>query len=200
MTYIIGVCASPFKTGNTAMVLKTAMEAIEAVDSSVKLEMIYLPDDFPNHDGRRDEEKYSPAKRITMLPTQGGCRKIVRKIRKADGILFGTPTRNFGAEPRMMNLFSWLMTTVDYPEYPLQWKVANFITACESDGGQSSNAQMWSPAAHLGYVAAPFPLYYNKFTDKTPGSEEYWQVEDQPELGTNLLKLVKATQHLRDEE
>jgi len=200
MTTILSICASPYKTGITAQIVKTAMEAIEGADPSVKLKMIYLPDDFPRHDGRRDEEKYPLAQRIKMLPTQGGLRNIVRKIMDADGIIFATPLRNFGAEPRMMDLFSWLMTTTDYPEYPLYGKVAAFMSVLESDGGQSANAQMWSPAAHLGFIASPHPLYFHKFSDKTPGTEEYWQVEDQPEVGLNLLKLVNATQSLRDEE
>ncbi len=195
MTTILGICASPYKMGTTASVLKVAMEAIEGADPSIELKMIYLPEDFPRHDGRRDEEKYTLKQRITKLSTQGGLRKTVRAIMKADGIIFATPARNFGAEPRMMELFSWLMTTTDYPEYPLQGKVANFITVCEEDGGQASNAQMWSPAAHLGFIAAPCPLYFNKFAKESEGN---WQVEDQPEVGTSLLQLVKITQPLRD--
>jgi multimeric flavodoxin WrbA len=194
MTKILGVCASPFKLGNTASVLKVAMEAIEQADPSVELKMIYLPEDFPRHDGRRDEEKFSLKQRIAKLSTQGDLRKTVRAIMEADGIIFATPARNFGAEPRMMELFSWLMTTTDYPEYPLDRKVASFMTVCEEDGGQASNAQMWSPATHLGFIADK-SLYFNKFAKESEGN---WQVEDQPEVGTSLLELVKATQHLRD--
>lgn len=188
--FILGINASPFTDvaeHNTARLVNTALSAAE--NTGAEVELIHLGQ-IPHDDGRRDEERYRLKRRIRMLPKDGKLRSIVRKILHADGIIFGTPTRNFTASSRMLALMSWLQITTDAPDYALAGKVGAFMSACEEDGGQSANEKMFSPTNHMGIAIPPFGSYfYNKYAQESEGD---WQETDITLTGMNVRRMCQV--------
>lgn len=182
---VLGINASPFRNGNVAQCVTTALDA--AKKTGAKTRLIHLGQ-IPHDDGRRDEENYDLETRIAMLPT-AKLREVVGTILKADATIFGTPTRNFCASSRVLALMSWLQVTTDAPDYALAGKVGAFMSVCEEDGGQSANEKMFSPVNHMGMIIPPFCSYvFNKFATETEGD---WSNTDRTLIGLNVRRMLQ---------
>lgn len=185
---ILGINASPFtnvEEHNCAKMLSTALKAAEATGATT--ELIHLGQ-IPHDDGRREEELFSLEDRVARLPGDE-LKYVVNGILAADGIIFGTPTRNFTASSRMLALLSWLQVTTDAPDYALAGKVTAFMAGCEEDGGQSAIEKMMSPCVHMGLIIPPFANYFfNKFAQESEGD---WQTTDRTLTGLNVRRMIQ---------
>ncbi len=185
---ILGINASPFRKGNVAQMLLTALKAAEQTGATTRI--IHLGD-IPHDDGRREEKTYPLKERIAHLPRRGNLQGVVEAILAAHGVIFATPTRHFTTSSCMSALLSWLQVTTDAPDYALAGKVAAFMAGCEEDGGQSAIEKMMSPCVHMGMIVPPFANYFFNKNMAKGASEGDWQETDRILTGLNVRRMIQ---------
>lgn len=116
-------------------------------------------------------------------------------LREADGMIFSTPVHWFNMSALMKALFDF-MAPLEYPDFPLEGKVAGLIATCDEDGGQQTLSLMAAPLVHYGFIIPPYGMVYHN-NKATEGGEGGWQKKDFRLLGYNVARMCGAVKSCR---
>lgn len=157
---VLGINGSPHKDGNGVKFLKIALE--QAKKEGATTQLVHLID------------------KKNLIPV----------LKKADGVIFSTPTHWFNMSA-LIKEFIDSLTPLEYPDFPLEGKVAGFIATCEEDGGMQAIQAMMGPALHLGMVIPPYAGVFVNL-NMVGKSEGEWMERDLALLGSNIVRMVKS--------
>jgi len=111
---------------------------------------------------------------------------IIKTLKKADGIIFGTPTYWFNMSGLMKNFIDRL--TIAEKDWMLHYKVAGFVVtgSKHEDGAVMTITSMAAALNHLGMVIFPYSMLY--FRGR---SGPKWAQKDLPEFAKRMLHMIK---------
>src|SRR5215467_942050 len=113
---------------------------------------------------------------------------LLRKLEKADGIIFGTPTYWFNMSARMKNLLERLIITERNDKYTLEGIVAGFVATGDrmEDGAMIALSNMAATVNHLGMITFPYSMIYFR-GNAGPG----WAERDLRDYPERMFKMMK---------
>ena len=113
----------------------------------------------------------------------------VKKIVKADGIIFATPVYWFNCSAAMKRLIDVMSVFADSP-FVLEGKVVAFLSGCNEDGGQQAINSMAIPLNHMGAIILPFGFVFHN-RNMVGRSENNWQESDIDSLGRRMVEFIE---------
>lgn len=122
--------------------------------------------------------------------------RLLVRLEKADGIIFGTPTYWFNMSARMKNLLERLTVTEEGDKYTLEGIVAGFVATgdAKEDGAMIALSTIAATANHLGMITFPYSMMY--FRGNTgPG----WAEDDLKEYPKRMIAMMKFGRRQRKE-
>lgn len=185
--FVLGINGSAKKDGNTAKLLKKVLDY--AKEEGAKTEILHLI-----------EKNIKPC--ISCCFSKEDCtypckvkddmQGIFEKLKKADCIIFGSPTYWYSMSGLMKNFIDRL-TAQDTLETPiLDGKVAGFVSTAYMDGSAQTIAQMFLPLSSMGAVIVPH-------SDVISNSGKVWRseygVNVEKRLARNLITLAKLVKN-----
>jgi multimeric flavodoxin WrbA len=107
-------------------------------------------------------------------------------LKKADGIILGTPTYWFNMSGLMKNFIDRL--TVTEKNWMLEDKVAGFVVtgSKDEDGAMMATTSMVAALNHLGMVIFPYSMLY--FRGR---SGPKWAQDDLRDFAKGMLRMIK---------
>lgn len=179
---VLGVNGSPFKNGKCFKLLRQTLhqcESLGAKTSTIQLSN-YEKEVFSlSHVNR------SPRRVATML----------KLLRQADCLILATPVHWFGISSLTKNFLDHL-SRLEAKNFQLEGVVVGFIVVLEEDGGMKAVLDMAGPLNHMGAMIPPYATFFhNKRVANF--SERKWMLKDHRLLGSNVVRLARATAHER---
>jgi multimeric flavodoxin WrbA len=122
--------------------------------------------------------------------------KLLKRLERADGIIFGTPTYWFNMSARMKNLFDRLTVTEKNNEYTLEGIVGGFVATgdAKEDGAMIAISGMAATAIHLGMITFPYSMLYFRGA-RGPG----WAEQEIKDFPRRMLKMMRFGRRQRKE-
>lgn len=178
-SFILGVNGSPHREGTGSRLLAESLLGAHAAGAE-EVELVHLADVIT---------KFPPADYGKEMPPP--LKSLSELLLRADGIIFSTPVNWFNMSTLMKALFD-LMTPLEFPDFPLEGKVAGLIATCDEDGGQQALSLMAAPLVHYGFIIPPYGMVFHN-NKVAAASEGNWQSRDCRLLGQNVARMVKKT-------
>jgi multimeric flavodoxin WrbA len=171
--FICAINGSSRPDGQTAKRIKVILRAAEALGA--KTELINLVE----HPLQFCDGNQEPKMRRDI-------RAIIETLKKADGIIFGTPTYWFNMSGLMKNFIDRL--TVTEKNWMLEDKVAGFVVtgSKDEDGAMMATTSMAAALNHLGMVIFPYSMLY--FRGR---SGPKWAQDDLRDFAKGMLRMIK---------
>lgn len=132
------------------------------------------------------EEKLDPCDGTETPILADDFRRVYQSLKKADGIIFGTPTYWFTMSGLMKNFIDRL--TVTEGDWMLENKVAGFVATGdrEEDGAMAALSSIASAVNHLGMATFPYSLLYFR------GKGSRWAREDHRQYAKRMLEMIRV--------
>jgi multimeric flavodoxin WrbA len=180
--FILGINGSARKDGNTAKLLKKVLDY--AKKDGAKSEILHLID--------------KDIKPCLSCLAEDNCRypcnikddmqEIFELLRKADCLIFGSPTYWYSMSGLMKNFIDRL-TASDMLKPPLlNGKVVGFVSTAGMEGSTQAIAQMFLPLSSMGAIVVPH-------SDVFSNNGKVWRAEFginvEKRLARNLITLTK---------
>lgn len=193
-SYILGINGSPFRDGTTVKLLNAVLNG--AKGSGTKTEIIHLYE----LDIKPAPGNYSTSPKLETIEKmpKDGMQKIYKKLIKADGLIFATPTY-WANMSGVMKTFIDRLTPLENDGFKLQGKLAAFIAVSkEGEGGAEMAAMsMVTVLLQMGVMIPPNAvLWYPGKWATADGIDESWVLSDAPKVGETMVKLSKLLKKL----
>src|SRR5258708_4918895 len=134
--FVLGINGSPHRDGIGSPLLAEAL--LKAENEGAEIDSVNLVDhikEIPSADyGKEMPESLKPLEDV---------------IKRADAIIFSTPVHWFNMSTLMKALLDF-MAPLEFPDFPLEGKVAGLIATCDEDGGQQVLSLMAAVLVHYG--------------------------------------------------
>ena len=174
--FICAVNGSSRKNGETANALKRILRDARALGA--KTQLISLSQSSLQFCDGSQEPKI-----------RQDLKEIIKTLKKADGIVFGTPTYWFNMSGLMKNFIDRL--TVTEKDWMLDYKVAGFVVTGSKyeDGAMMTITAMAAAMNHLGTVIFPYSMLY--FRGR---SGPMWAKKDHQAFAKRMLHMIDLIQ------
>lgn len=192
--YIIGINGSPFRDGTTVKLLNAVLNGAKGAGAKTEIIHLYELDIKPTPGNYSISPKLET---IEKMP-KDDMQKIYKKLLKADGLIFATPTY-WANMSGMMKTFIDRLTPLENDGFKLQGKLAAFIAVSKEGEGGAEMAAMSMVAALLQMgvmIPSNAVLWYPGKWVKADGIDESWAFSDAPKVGENMVKLSKLLKKL----
>lgn len=184
---VIAINGSARKSGNTAILLNTVLEEIRK--AGMETELIELA-----------ESTVEPCKACWACGGKGNCvhqndcfREVFEKMKRADGILLGSPVYSANVSAKMQALLERSAVAADMNPGLFTHKVGAAVAAVRRAGGiQAVDTMNHFFLNHEMFVAGS--TYWNMGYGQMPGdvSKDEEGLANMRNLGQNIVFLLKA--------
>lgn len=184
---VLGINSSARKDGNTAILIRKVFDVLNKV--GIETELVQLAG-----------QMIEPCKACWACGGQGNCvhqkdsfREILEKMKKADGILLGSPVYSANVSANMQALLERAAVVGDMNPGLFTHKVGAAVTAVRRGGAlQAVDAMNHFFLNHEMYVAGS--IYWNMAYGRLPGEVEQDQegMANMENLGGNMAYLLSA--------
>lgn len=186
--YLIGINGSPHKQGNTACILQKVLDTAQHAGAKTKIVHLY------DCKVIREPGYYSedPAKAISKNMPNDDLTALFSEIRRADGLVFATPTYWANMSAAMKDFIERL-TALENEDYALEGKVASFIaTSKENEGGVEMAAMsMVMAVAQMGVLIPPNAIIWSPGDWKSAHETSVdWAWDHAKYVGKNMVDLI----------
>jgi multimeric flavodoxin WrbA len=187
---IIGISGSPIKGGKVTIMLQTVLE--KAKKMGAETELIFLRDHpvsycmgcYSKNPELCNEDVFRE-----MLPY------LYEKIKKADGMVLGTPVYWFGPSGLIKNFLD-LLTAFENTGPLLAGKVVSCVVSGEEDGATNAASSLLIPLNYMGAIIPPYSITY------TIGPLEKNQdtLLECERIAKNMVLTIKKLKNIKKEE
>ncbi|MDO8470710.1 MAG: NAD(P)H-dependent oxidoreductase [bacterium] len=175
---VLGINASPHREGTGATLLARALE--QATKEGAETKTIHLADiTMPHYHGDLEVEEVDPSLKV-----------LVANMLAVQAIIFSFPIHWFGMNDRMASLLAHLTPLEDEGKFLLEGRVFGLIATCAEDGAASGLERAMLTLTNMGMLMPPYGALFHNIT-MAENSEDGWQENDLPLMGTSVVRLAK---------
>ncbi len=187
--FILGINGSPNKNGATRELLGRVLEGARTAGADTLIIDLY------DLDIKSAPGNYSsnPAKEVVAEMPQDDLTPLYADIKRADGLVFATPTYWANMSGAMKNFIDRL-TPLENDGFQLEGKVASFVAVSkENEGGvEMAVMSMVTALAQMGVLIPPNGVMWHPGSwTTTQKNSESWAQADAPKVGRNMVKLIE---------